>query len=116
MKIVREQEKISVAELTKMAEKMFGKLLKAVVDIEQEIMVVDASMHVDEEELLLEKGSEQNNLWGINIYPMDVSVENWIEFDSMINIRPALGNNSRNIDNEQLRKRIITIVNKLVAK
>lgn len=79
-------------------------------------MVVDAELHVDEETFLLENGSDQDNLWGINIHPNNLPHENWIEFDSMINIRPSLGNRSRSIENEQLRKKIIIIVNKLVSK
>jgi hypothetical protein len=114
MHIVRDT--ISVDELNKMSEKMFERLVKAVVDIEQGIMVVDALMHVDEEELLLENGSEQDNLWGINLYPNRLPNENWIEFDSMINVRPALGNRTRGIESEQLRKKIVAIVNKLVIK
>lgn len=52
------KDKISLEELKKMSEKMFSNLVKAVVDIEQEIMVVDAELHADKEELLLESGSE----------------------------------------------------------
>jgi hypothetical protein len=108
------KDKISISELKEMAEKMFGSLVKVVIDIEKEIMVVDAELHADEEELLLENGSEQNNLWGINIYPENINTEDWIEFDSMINIRPLSGNKSRGIEDPILRKKIIIIVNKLV--
>ncbi|MBD3232083.1 hypothetical protein GF322_05515 [Candidatus Dependentiae bacterium] len=114
MKLV--ENKISVDELKKMSEKMFGSLVKAVVDIEKEIMVVDAELHSDEEELLLENESNQENLWGINLYPEDIDTENWIEFDSMINIRPSSGNRSCSIEDPNIRKKIITIVNRLVTK
>ena len=114
MQIVK--EKISLDELTKMSEKMFGGLVKAVVDIEKGIMAVDAEMHSDLEEMLLENTSQQKNLWGINIYPGKVNSENWIEFNSMINIRPAIGNRSRSVENPNIRKIIIKIVNKLVQK
>lgn len=114
MHIVRDA--ISIDELKKMSENMFEGLVKAVVDVEQGIMVVDAPMHVDEETLLLDSGSEQDNLWGINIHPSKFPHEDWIEFDSMINVRPALGNKNRGVNNEQLRKKIIAIVNKLVIK
>lgn len=60
---------ISQDELKKMAENMYGALVKAVVDIEQNIMAVDAELHADEEALLLDQGSKQEHLWGINIYP-----------------------------------------------
>src|SRR5262245_30425216 len=113
MQIVK--EKISVNELKKMAKKMFGELVKAVVDIDKEIMVVDAELHADEEELLLEHGSLQEHLWGINIHP-NKSQEDFIEFDSMINLRPSLGNRSRSVENLQIQKKIRTIVDKLVIK
>ncbi len=113
MRIVRDH--ISLEELNSMADKMFGKLVKAVVDIEQGIMAVDAQMHADEEQLLLDDGSTQENLWGINIYP-NATGDEWIEFDSMINIRPAIGNRTRSVDDPVIRKKIIKIVNQLVRK
>lgn len=115
MKIINEKNKIGLSELKKMAKKMFGGLVKAVVDIKKEMMVVDAGMHADEEAVLLEKGSKQNDLWGINIYPEN-SEEDFIEFDSMINLRPSQGNRSRGIDDSKTRKRIIEIVNQLIKK
>lgn len=112
MQIVDKQ--ITIDELKPMSEKMFGELVKAVVDIEKEIMVIDGSMHADEEMLLLENGSQQENLWGINLYPHKHGQSDWIAFDSMINIRPNQGNRSRGIDNALIRDKIIKIVNKLV--
>jgi uncharacterized protein DUF5674 len=114
MQIVK--EKISIDELKKMSEKMFGRLVKAVVDIEQEIMVVDVSLHGEGESLLLDNGSAQDNVWAISIFPSELPNENWIEFDSIMNIRPFIGNKTRGIENEQLRKKIVIIVNKLVAR
>ncbi len=113
MRIIKDS--INIEELRRMAEKMFGNLVKAVVDIEKEIMAIDAEMHADEEQLLLENGSQQKDLWGINLYP-DMAGENWIEFDSMINIRPSQNNRKREKDNEEIRKKIIDIVNKLVTR
>lgn len=110
------KDKISIAELQKMSEKMFTRIVKAVVDIEQGIMAVDAEMHVDEECFLLDEGSQQDNLWGINLHPDQFGNESFVEFDSMINIRPGLGNRSRYVENPLLRNRIISIVNKLVIK
>lgn len=114
MKLV--EGKISNVELKEMSQKMFDGLVKAVVDIEKEIMVVDAELHADQEELLLKQGSEQKNLWGINLYPDQVKSENWLEFDSMINLRPSQNNRSRSIESEEVRKKIIAIVEKLVVK
>ena len=107
--------KISLAELKEMAKNIFGDMVKAVVDIKKEIMAVDAGMHSDEESLLIEKGSEQQDLWGINIYP-DEKEENQIEFDSMINIRPNQQNRSRRVESEETRARIKEVVSKLIIK
>jgi hypothetical protein len=109
-------KKISVTELEKMSKKMFGNLVKAVVDIEKKLMAVDADMHADEEQILLEEGSKQEHLWGINLYPEQHGTDEWIEFDSMINIRPVQGNRSRGIDNPEIRNQIINIVNLFVSK
>lgn len=113
MKIVKQE--ISITELREMASKMFGNLVKAVVDIEEEILVVDAELHSDQEAYLLEKGSKQNNLWGINIYP-ELTRDQMIEFDSMINLRPSQGNNSRGVEDEETQKKIIDIVNSKIKE
>lgn len=113
MKIIK--DRISKTELYEMARKMFGNLVKATVDVEQEIMVVNGELHADEEALLLEKGSKQENLWGINLYPEEKK-ENFIEFDSIINLRPSLRNLSRGVDNPKIRDKIKKIVNKLIIK
>lgn len=104
---------ISPGELKIMAAGRFGNLVKAVVDVEREIMAVDGELHADEEGLLLEHGSLQENLWGINIYP-DLEGPERIEFDSVINIRPSRGNLSRGVDDPVLRERIVQAVTGLL--
>lgn len=113
MKLI--DKEITIAELKEMSAKMFGGLVKAVVDLEKQIMVVDADMHADEEQTLLEAGSVQKNLWGINLYPEKVGDE-FVEFDSMINLRPSQGNRSRSVDDPAIQKQIIELVGKLVQK
>ena len=113
MKVVK--DKISIAELQHMSEKMFGRLVKAVVDIEQNIMAVDAELHADEEGFLLEEGSKQENLWGINILPDKYGQDDFIIFDSMMNIRPSQGNKSYGVNNPEIQGQIREIVNKLVT-
>jgi len=108
-------EAIALHRLREMAVRRFGEMIKAVVDVEQGIMAVDAELHADEEEALLERGSAQANLWGINLYP-DVAGEEWIEFDSLINLRPSQGNRSRGVDDPGTRKRIAEVVSRLVAR
>ena len=113
MKTIKDQ--ITIQELEEMAKKMFGNLIKAVVDIEKEIMVVDMELHSDGQEILIENGSKNENTWGINIYP-EIKNDDWIEFDSMINLKPAFGHRARGIENSEIRKKILEIVNKLVKK
>lgn len=98
-----------------MADKGFGSLVKAVVDLEKGIMAVDAELHSDEEALLLENGSRQKDLWGINLYP-GISGNGFIEFDSMINLRPSQGNMSRGVDNSEAREKIAKVVNKIIKR
>ena len=112
MRLVK--DKITRAELEDLAKERFGDLVKAVVDVEKEIMVVGGELHADEETFLIEQGSNQKNLWGINLR-FDKPLEDWIEFDSMINLRPSQGNRSRGVDDPAIQKRIITIVKKLVS-
>jgi hypothetical protein len=102
-------------DLKKMAADMFGDMVKAVVDIDRELMAVDAELHADLESRLLEDGSQQKHLWGINLYP-EVSGDECVEFDSMINVRPSQGNRSRGVENEAIRKKIIQIVGQRIAR
>jgi hypothetical protein len=113
MKLV--DRSIPICELEQMVESGFYELIKAVVDIHKGIMVVDAEMHADEEQWLLENGSDQKDLWGINLYPK-LPPEKWIEFDSMINIRPWENNRSRGVENPLIKEKITNIVNQLVIR
>ncbi len=110
------KDKVTIKELKQMSEKMFGDLVKAVVDIEKDIIVVDAPLHVDEEQLLLENGSEQKDLWGINLYPDFFGKEDFIEFDSMINLRPWQNNRSRGVEDNKIQEKIREVVNKFVIE
>jgi len=115
MRIVGPGDPITLPELKAMASAMFGDMVKAVVDAERRVMAVDAELHADEEAVLLERGSRQADLWGINLYP-DMPGEDFVEFDSMINLRPARGNRSRGIEDRTLRERIVAVVDELVIR
>lgn len=112
MKLV--EKSIDVDELEKMSQNMYGELVKAVVDVKKKSMVVDASMHADQEKYLLGNGSDQKDLWGINLYPEFFGEDDFIEYDSMINLRPNQGNRSRGVDDEKIRIQIRDIVDNLV--
>jgi hypothetical protein len=113
MKIKIIEETIDIKELIKIGEEGFGDLIKAVVDIEKEIMAIGGELHADEEAILLSLGSKQETLWGINFYPQKKD-EEFIEFDSVINLKPAQGNRSRGIENPQIQKTIKEIVERLI--
>lgn len=113
MKII--DKKITIQELRKMAQETFGNMVKVVVDVKREIMAVDAELHADEEAYLLENGSDQRDLWGINLYP-EVSGDDFVEFDSMINLRPAQGNRSRGVEDAKTQEKIRSIVSRLVTR
>jgi len=109
------ESQISKLKLLELAKERFGDLVKAVVDIEQEIMALGGELHADEESFLIERGSLQKNLWGINIYP-ESSGENFIEFDSMINLRPSHGNPSRDVLDPKIRNKIQSVVTHLIRE
>lgn len=112
MRILRQP--IARPDLTSLADAQFGDMVKAVVDVARGIMAIGAELHSDEEAALLDDGSRQTDLWGINLYPNE-SGEAWIEFDSMINVRPSQNNRSRDVEDEERRNAIRRIVQALVT-
>jgi hypothetical protein len=113
IKVVRDA--ISLVELKAIATEQFGDLVKAVVDVGNSLMAVGGELHSDEEAVLLDLGSRQRDLWGINLYP-DKPADEWIEFDSMINVRPSAGNRSRFVEDQTTRTTIISLVHRLVRR
>ena len=104
---------ITLDELQTMAGNGFGDMIKAVVDVVRDILAVDAELHADLETLLLQDGSQQADLWGINLYPAE-SGDNFIEFDSLINIRPSQANKTRGVEDIEVREKIMKIVSRSV--
>lgn len=113
MKII--SQVISNDDLKIIAQEVFGDMVKGVVDVEQGILALSAELHADLESFLLEQGSKQKDLWGINLYP-DASDEDFVEFDSMINIRPSQNNRSRSVEDKALQKKIIQIVSQKIKR
>lgn len=113
MEITIVEQPIVKSDLTAIAKRQFGNLVKAVVDIERGVMAIGGELHADEEAILLERGSRQEYLWGINLYPANVG-DDWIEFDSIINVRPSQGNPSRSVEDRGIQERIREIVSRLV--
>jgi hypothetical protein len=115
MRTLSDASPMSLDELRQVAASRFGDMVKAVVDLQRELMVVDADMHADQEAELLASGSSQTDLWGINLYP-DLPESDWVEFDSMINLRPSFGNRSRGVDDAATGRRIVALVERLVRR
>ena len=113
MKII--EKSVTVDELKRMATDTFGDLVKAVVDVRLGLVALDAELHSDLEALLLDSGSRQQDLWGINFYPC-LEGDDFIEFDSMINMRPSQGNLSIGVEDPGIRKEIVGIVDRWVTK
>ena len=107
MKIV--ESRLSPVELKEMAGRVFGNMVKAVVDVDRSLLAVDAELHSDLEALLLQDGSKQNYLWGINLYP-EAAGADFVEFDSMINLRPSQENRSRGVESQDTRQKILKVV------
>ena len=106
---------LTLNDLKKMAANMFGDMVKAVVDIDRVLLAVDAELHADLEAHLLEAGSKLHDLGGSNLYP-ETCIEDFIEFDSMINVRPSQGNRSRGVESEAIRNTIVEIVSKRISR
>ncbi len=112
IRIVREP--IPVAELRQIASEQFGDFVKAVVDVRRDVLAIGGELHGDEEALLLDDGSRQTDLWGVNLYPDRPGGER-IEFDSMINVRPSQGNRSRSVEDPAIRGQIDAVVARLIG-
>ena len=95
-------------DLRAMAKSGFGDMVKGVVDIDKKLLALDAELHADLEAELLRQDSRQENLWGINLYPDET--DDFIEYDSLINIRPMSGNRSRGVDDPDIRARVEEVV------
>jgi hypothetical protein len=115
MRHVTDADPIPIEELRALARQRFGDMVKGVVDIARGVLLLDADLHSDQEAELLAEGSAQRDLWGVNLYP-DLEPAEWLEFDSMINLRPSFGNRSRGVDDAATRDSIATLIDRLVRR
>jgi hypothetical protein len=109
------QSPVTRRELVVLATEQFGDMIKAAVDVVREVVALGGQLHSDEEAILLDDGSRQSDVWGINLYP-DEPGDGWIEFDSMINVRPSQGNRSRGVADKALQDRIREVVSRWVTQ
>ena len=107
------QQPISRAKLRTLAQNTFGDMIKCVADIRLDLLALDADLHADLEQMLLKNGSAQENLWGFNLWVEEVG-EDFIEYDSLINIRSWQGNPSRDVLDPEVREKIRQIVEQFI--
>lgn len=88
-------------------------MIKCVADIRLDILALDADLHADLEQMLLKNGSAQENLWGFNLW-VEEAGEDFIEYDSLINIRSWQGNPSRDVLDPEVREKIRQIVEQFI--
>jgi hypothetical protein len=115
MRRITPAEPIHLDEIRRLAPGRFRDFVKGVVDLRRSVLLLDADMHADQEAVLLAEGSAQRDMWGINLYPQ-LDGPDWIEFDSMINLRPSFGNRSRGIDDAATREAVRVLVESLVRR
>ena len=109
------QKPVSREELKRIAENTFGDMVKCVADVRMNLLAIDSDLHADLERLLLDNGSAQEDLWGFNLW-VEEEGEDFVEFDSLINIRAWQGNPSRDVLNLEVREAIKSIVAKFITK
>lgn len=107
--IIIVRDKVPLSKVKELAKKTYTTMIKGAVDIEREVLALGGEWHIDANNTLVADGSKQKNLWGFNIV-FSNPPEKWLEYHSLINIRPAQGNKSMEIENEKVRKRIADIV------
>jgi hypothetical protein len=105
-------EPIPIDDLRRLVPGRFRDFVKGVVDLRREILLIDAEMQADQEAVLL---ADQRDLWGVNFYPQ-IDGPDWLEFDSMINLRPSSGNRSRGVDDAATRDAITALVDRVVRR
>ena len=108
-------EPISREDLRRLAGNTFGDMIKCVADVRNGILAIDADLHADLERLLLENGSAQEDLWGFNLW-VEEEKDEFIEFDSLINIRSWQGNPSRDVLDPERREAIKKIVSQFITE
>jgi len=113
--IVIVADRIDPATLRRLVERHFEDMVKFVVDVERGLAAVGGELHADEEALLLDHGSRQDDLWGANYYPGRGHAE-CLELTSLINIRPAQGNRSMTVEDPALAARIRELTHRLLGE
>ena len=107
-------KKITESELREIAKDFYTDMIKGVVDIEQGILAMGGEYHMDANMVIIENGSKQQNVWGFNWY-FDRTGDERIEYISLINIRPAQGNRTMEVQDAFLCNAMKIIILKHLA-
>ena len=113
--IVIVQSRIERSALDRLVGSYFGDMVKLVVDVRREVVAVGGELHADAEQLLLEQGSRQADLWGANYYP-GRGAEGSLEYTALINIRPSQGNPSMEVQDAEVRESMRSLVSRMVGE
>jgi hypothetical protein len=109
------RSRIETEELARLAGLFFQDMVKYVVDVRRRVIAVGGELHADAEQILLEEGSHQDDLWGANYYP-GKGPDECIEYTALINIRPARGNRGMLIQDEAVRAGVKDITYDLIGR
>ena len=104
---------ITRAQALEIGQEFYTEMVKGVVDIKQDLIALGGEYHIDANTVLTQAGSSQPDVWGFNIYP-NVIGDDWIEYTSLINIRPAAGNRTMTVEDEAIRKVMKRIIEELI--
>lgn len=107
------KKRIAKSYLKKFLDKPFKEVVKFVVDLDQQIIALGGELHSDAAEKLIRQGSDNRNLWGGNFYPLK-SKKDWLEYSSLINLKPSQDNFAIDIKNQPIKKQINKIIKQLI--
>lgn len=107
------KEKMNMDDVRKLAEGWYGTMIKGCVDIEREKVALGGDYHMETCELLVVDGSIHTDVWGFNIR-FEENPNGELEFDSLVNIKPALGNKTRAIENNDIVEKSEKIIRSLI--
>ncbi|KKS70945.1 hypothetical protein A3A14_00140 [Candidatus Daviesbacteria bacterium RIFCSPLOWO2_01_FULL_43_38] len=98
--IITKSEPFTNEEVEKLKER-FDSYIKTVIDVNKKICSAGMDRHFEGEEILVNRGSKQSNIWGGGI-DLETKV---VDFNSFINIRPNDNNTSNEIQDGDIRNK-----------
>jgi hypothetical protein len=108
------KEKINREYLKKFLDRPFKEVVKFVVDVEKGLIALGGELHSDAQELLIEQGSDGQNLWGGSIFLSENGKKTIIEYSALINIKPSQKNFSMDIKTQNIREKIRSVLKKFI--